>query len=110
MATLDAAEELRSIEQSIQALLEGFVFSPNDAATWASITDSISAYLSRLWEQRRLMGETASDAFTVACGLGSTMTAQDIIDGNMIVQVTLQLIRPGEHTDLSFTQAMSAGS
>jgi len=28
----------------------------------------------------------------------------------MIVQVTLQLIRPGEHTDLSFTQAMSAGS
>jgi len=109
MATSDPAGRRRSIELSIQALIKDFVFSPNEAATWASAAGAISAYLTGLWEQGGLTGATASDAFTVACGLGSTMTAQDIIDGNMIVQVTLQLIRPGEYTELTLTQAMSAG-
>jgi hypothetical protein len=34
------------------------------------------------------------------------MTAQDILDGYMIVQVTLQMIRPAEFIELTFKQKM----
>jgi phage tail sheath protein FI len=44
------------------------------------------------------------------CGLGSTMTAQDVLDGYMIVQVTLQMIRPAEFIELTFKQKMEGTS
>ena len=53
-----------------------------------------------------LMGDKASDAFTVQCGLGSTMTGADVLEGYMIVQVTLQMIRPAEFIELTFKQKM----
>ena len=40
------------------------------------------------------------------CGLGSTMTRQDILNGYMIVQVTLQMIHPAEFIELTFKQQM----
>jgi uncharacterized protein len=53
-----------------------------------------------------LVGDKASDAFSVQCGLGSTMTAQDILDGFMIVQVLVAVIRPAEFMQLTFKQEM----
>lgn len=52
----------------------------------------VSNFLQGLWSQGGLMGAKASDAFTVQCGLGSTMTAMDVLEGYIIVQVTLQMI------------------
>ena len=59
-----------------------------------------------LWSQGGLMGSSASEAFTVQCGLGSTMTGQDILEGYMVVQVTVQMIRPAEFIELTFKQTM----
>ncbi|MEN3331093.1 MAG: uncharacterized protein V7641_458 [Blastocatellia bacterium] len=56
------------------------------------------------------MGATASEAYRVQCGLGSTMTAADILDGYMIVQVTLQMIRPAEFIMLTIKQKMEGMS
>ncbi|HEX7288872.1 MAG TPA: phage tail sheath C-terminal domain-containing protein [Candidatus Angelobacter sp.] len=94
------------IEQSIKAALNKFVFAPNDANTWVKATAMVSAFLTQLWSQGGLMGAKASEAFTVQCGLGSTMTAQDILDGYMIVQITVQMIRPAEFIVLTFKQKM----
>jgi uncharacterized protein len=44
----------------------------------------------------------------VACGLGSTMTAQNVLDGYMIVAVSMQMIRPAEFIELKFTQTMGS--
>lgn len=52
------------------------------------------------------MGAKASEAFSVQCGLGSTMTDQDLLEGYMIVQVTLAMIRPAEFIVLTFMQKM----
>ena len=52
------------------------------------------------------MGSKASDAFSVQCGLGSTMTAQDILDGYLVVQVSVQVVRPAEFIVLTFRQQM----
>src|SRR5581483_7142364 len=98
------------IEQSIKNALNPFVFAPNDGNTWVTVTAMISDFLQGVWSQGGLMGAKASDAFTVQCGLGSTMTGQDILDGYMIVQVTLQMIRPAEFIEATFKQQMAKAS
>lgn len=94
------------IEQSIKAALQQYVFAPNDAQTWVTVTSMISTFLQSVWAQGGLMGAKASDAFSVQCGIGSTMTGQDVLDGYMRVQVTLQMIRPAEFIVLTFKQQM----
>lgn len=94
------------IEQSVKTSLQQMVFAPNVGQTWVSVTSSISNFLTGLWTQGGLMGDKASDAFSVQCGLGSTMTAQDILNGYMIVSVTLQMVHPAEFIELTFKQEM----
>lgn len=94
------------IEQSVKFSLNQFVFAPNDGNTWVNVTSMISNFLSNLWSQGGLMGATAQEAFSVQCGLGSTMTPQDILEGYMVVQITLQMIHPAEFIELTFKQKM----
>jgi len=94
------------IEQSIKTALDQFVFAANDGQTWATVTAMCSTFLQGLWSRGGLMGATPGEAFVVECGLGSTMTQQDIREGYMLVQVTLNLIRPAEFIVLTFTQKM----
>ncbi len=94
------------IEQSIKTALQPFVFAANDGKTWVTVTSMISDFLTGLWSQGGLMGDKASDAFDVQCGLGSTMTGQDILNGYMVVAVTLQMVHPAEFIELTFTQKM----
>ena len=96
------------IEQSIKLALQSYVFAANDATTWSTVIASVSSFLNGVWQEGGLMGSKASDAFTVSCGLGSTMTAQDVLNGYMIVAVTLQMIHPAEFIELTFTQQISA--
>jgi phage tail sheath protein FI len=94
------------IDQSIKQALEPFAFAANDGTTWAAVTAMISGFLTQLWESGGLMGDKASDAFTVLCGLGSTMSGEDILNGEMIASVTVQMIHPAEFIQLTFTQMM----
>lgn len=94
------------IEQSIKKALDPFVFAPNNGNTWATVVAMVSTFLQSVWSRGGLMGAKPSDAFSVACGIGSTMTAQDILDGYMRVQVVLQMLRPAEFIELTFTQKM----
>ena len=52
------------------------------------------------------MGATAKEAFSVDCGLGTTMSAQDVLEGYMVVRVLVQMIRPAEFIELTFKQKM----
>lgn len=96
------------IEQSIKLALAPYVFAANDSLTWSTVGAAISSFLTDLWQRGGLMGSKPSDAFTVSVGLGSTMTPQDILNGYMIVAVTLQLIHPAEFIELTFTQTMGS--
>ncbi|MBY6263640.1 phage tail sheath family protein [Azospirillum sp. 412522] len=96
------------IEQSIKTSIQPFVFASNTGQTWVTITSMITNFLTNLWSQGGLMGDKASDAFTVQCGLGTTMTSQDVLNGYMIVSVTLQMVHPAEFIELTFTQMMQS--
>ena len=98
------------IEQSVELALNKFVFEPNVAQTWVTVTSMIGSFLRGVWQAGGLMGASPAEAFTVQCGLGSTMTAQDILLGTMNVQITLQMVHPAEFIVLTFKQQMQGGA
>jgi hypothetical protein len=98
------------VEQSVKTALNSFVFAPNVATTWTTVTSMIESFLHGLWSAGGLMGGSPAEAYSVKCGLGSTMTPDDILNGNMIVHVVLQMVHPAEFIELVFTQQMLGGA
>lgn len=94
------------VEQSIQNAIKAFVFEPNDANTWTSVSGMVSNFLTTLWQQGALAGASPNDAFFVKVGLGTTMTAQDILEDRMIIQVGVAVTRPAEFMIITFVQEM----
>ncbi|MEA2886211.1 MAG: uncharacterized protein QOD11_571 [Bradyrhizobium sp.] len=98
------------IEQSVELALNKFVFAPNVAQTWVTVSSMISSFLRGVWQAGGLMGASPTEAFSVQCGLGSTMTAQDVLEGKMIVQIKLTMVHPAEFIVLTFQQQMQGGA
>ena len=96
------------VEQSIKTALNQFGLAANDAQTWRTVVLTISGFLQGLWSQGGLIGAKASDAFSVLCGVPETMTGTDILNGYMVVQVSLQIVHPAEFIELTFKQQMQA--
>lgn len=96
------------IEQSIRIALQAYVFAANDAITWRTVQAAISSFLTGLWQQGGLSGSKPEDAFSVSVGLGTTMTAQNVLDGYMIVAVQVAITHPAEFIELTFTQKMGS--
>lgn len=95
------------LEQSIKLAARAYVFEPNTANTWSAIRSSISGFLTNIWKEGGLQGTKLEDAFQVSCGLGSTMTAQDILDGFLKVTVLVACVRPAEFIVITFKQEMA---
>ena len=96
------------VEESTKKSTEQFVFEGNDANTWVRVQGMIENFLTGLWRQGALQGEKPEKAFYVAVGLGKTMTALDILEGRMIVEIGMAVVRPAEFIVLRFTQKMVA--
>ncbi|HTE13210.1 MAG TPA: phage tail sheath C-terminal domain-containing protein [Chitinophagaceae bacterium] len=90
------------VEESTKKATMQFVFEPNDANTWTKIRAMIENYLTLLWREGALAGAKPEHAFFVKCGLGQTMTAQDILDGRLIVEIGMAAVRPAEFIILRF--------
>jgi hypothetical protein len=97
-----------NIEQSCKKACLNFVFEPNDANTWVRIQWMIENFLNNLWRQGALAGSTPRDAYFVKCGLGLTMTQDDILNGRLIVNLGVCLTRPAEFIIITFSQQMSS--
>lgn len=94
------------LEQSIKLALRAYVFEPNDANTWVTLKSLITNFLVEKWKQGALAGASPEDAFEVQIGLGSTMTALDILEGRMLITVKLAIVRPAEFIVVTFEQQM----
>ena len=94
------------LEQSMRIALQSYVFQPNDANTWSTVTSMLDNFLTNQWSLGALVGATPAAAFSVACGLGSTMTGEDILNGVMNVSVKLAVTHPAEFIVLTLQQQM----
>ena len=95
------------VEESTKKATEQFVFEPNDANTWVRVQAMIENFLTVIWRQGALQGVKPEHAFYVAVGLGKTMTALDILEGRMIVEIGMAAVRPAEFIILRFSHKMA---
>ncbi|MCJ8274151.1 MAG: phage tail sheath family protein, partial [Psychrosphaera sp.] len=95
------------LEQSCKLAARAYVFEQNNANTWAAVKSMISSFLNSVWSDGGLQGASAADAYKVEVGLGSTMTAEDMLNGFMRVSVKVAVVRPAEFIVISFEQEMA---
>lgn len=94
------------IEESTRKASAFAVFEPNDAGTWLKVKAMIESYLYGLWERGALAGAKPEQAYFVRVGLGTTMTAQDVLEGRMIVEIGVAAVRPAEFIVLRFSHKL----
>jgi uncharacterized protein len=94
------------IEESVKKATEFVVFEPNDANSWIRVKTMTENFLTGLWREGALAGAKSEEAFFVRVGLGQTMTALDILEGRMNVEIGLAAVRPAEFIILKFSHKL----
>ncbi|MCM8535057.1 MAG: phage tail sheath subtilisin-like domain-containing protein [Lentisphaeraceae bacterium] len=94
------------VEESIKKSTYWAVFEPNDANLWVKIKAMIENYLVEKWKEGALAGASPEQAFYVNVGLGQTMTAQDVLEGRLYVDIGMAVVRPAEFIVLRFMHKM----
>ncbi len=94
------------VEESIKKSTYWAVFEPNNANTWIKVKGMIDNYLTNKWKDGALVGAKPDDAFFVRIGLGTTMSAQDILEGRMNVEIGMAVVRPAEFIILKFSHLL----
>ena len=92
------------LEQSIKFASEAFVFAPNNSTTWSTMKATVTNFLNNQWQSGLLAGNSPDDAFDVSIGLGTTMTANDILDGVLKMTIKVAITRPAEFIVITFEQ------
>ncbi len=83
------------VEKSIQLGTQWVVFENNDPTLWARVRRSISDFLTRLWMDGMLIGDTKEQAYFVRCDR-TTMTQADLDNGRLIVVIGIAPVKPAE--------------
>lgn len=94
------------VEESVVKATQGFVFESNNAQTWVRMEAMIGNFLNKQWMDGALAGSTPEDAYYVSIGLNKTMSAVDILEGRMIVEIGMAAVRPAEFIVLRFSHKL----
>jgi len=84
------------VEASLRASLGWAAFEPNGPDTWVRVRSTVENYLATKWREGALQGARPEQAYFVQAGLGTTMTAEDVRNGRLLLNVGLALVRPAE--------------
>ncbi len=94
------------VENSIKNALQPFATEPNDTNTWITVKSMINDFLVLQWRQGALQGAKPEETFFVHVGIGETMTAQDVLDGRIIIEFGMACVRPAEFIVARIIQLM----
>ncbi|MFS4429502.1 phage tail sheath family protein [Chryseobacterium sp. S90] len=94
------------VEESVKKATERFVFEPNTANTWTRVQAMIENYLDQQWRDGALAGSKPEEAYYVSVGLHKTMSAQDILEGRMNIEIGMAAVRPAEFIVLNFSHKL----
>jgi len=89
------------IERSIDEGTDWVVFEHNDEPLWTRVISAIRNFLRSVWREGALAGQTEDDAFFVRCDR-TTMTQDDILNGRLICEIGVAVVRPAEFIILRF--------
>ena len=94
------------IEESIISSTRWIVFEPNDRPLWKAIRRDISAFLTRLWRDGALLGNTAEEAFFVKCD-EETNPSENIDAGLVVTLIGIAPVKPAEFIIFRISQQAS---
>jgi hypothetical protein len=96
------------VERSIERSTQWVVFQPNDPALWSRIRRDVSAFLTVLWRDGMLFGNTPQEAFFVKCD--AELNPPEVRDmGRLIIEVGLAPVKPAEFVIFRFSQYSGGG-
>jgi phage tail sheath protein FI len=96
------------VETSIERATQWVVFEPNDHRLWKRVQRTISSFLTLIWRNGALMGETPEKAFYVKCD--AETNPPDVVDaGQLIVEIGLAPVKPAEFVIFRIGQMPSGG-
>ena len=96
------------VETSIERATQWVVFEPNDFRLWKRVTRTISSFLTLVWRQGALMGETPEKAFFVKCD--EETNPPEVIDvGQLVVEIGLAPVKPAEFVIFRIGQMPAGG-
>ena len=96
------------VEGSVSKATMPFVFESNDANTWNKVKSMIGNFLNQQWQVGALQGAKPEHAYYVKVGLGETMSPQDILEGHLVVEIGMAVVRPAEFIILKFSHTIAA--
>lgn len=91
------------IKVAIENWLESQVFESNDLRTWKHIETQVSSLLKSEYDKGTLRGNSPKEAYSIQIGLGTTMMQTDIVEGRLILEVSLAMNRPAEFFIIRFS-------
>lgn len=94
------------LEESIDEGTQYAVFEPNDEELWATLRQSVSDFLTRVWRDGALFGATPEEAFFVRCDR-TTMTQDDLDNGRLIMLIGVAAVKPAEFVIIRIGQKAS---
>lgn len=83
------------IEMALKAALPWTATQPNTEATWAKVRLTADELLDGFFRAGLLQGTTAAQAYFVRCDR-TTMTQDDLDNGNLVVLIGVATVRPAE--------------
>jgi phage tail sheath protein FI len=98
------------LQESISRGIKWALFEPNDDRLWSSLRLSIGSFMQGLFRQGAFRGASAKEAYFVRCGLGDTMTRNDIDRGQVILFVGFAPLKPAEFVIVRIQQKVGTVS
>jgi len=96
------------VETSIERATQWVVFEPNDHKLWKRVTRTISSFLTLVWRNGALMGESPEKAFYVKCD--AETNPPEVVDaGQLIVEIGMAPVKPAEFVIFRIGQMPSGG-
>jgi phage tail sheath protein FI len=96
------------VETSIERATQWVVFEPNDHRLWKRVTRTISSFLTLVWRNGALMGESPEKAFYVKCD--EETNPPEVVDvGQLIVEIGLAPVKPAEFVIFRIGQMPAGG-
>lgn len=91
------------VSESLEEALQWVVFETNHEPLWKAIRRDITAFLTLLWRQGMLKGETPEQAFFVKCD--SETNPEDVIAaGQVVTTIGLSVVKPAEFVVIRISQ------
>jgi hypothetical protein len=83
------------LEESIQEGIRWAIFSPNNLTLWKQLTRTISEFLTGVWRNGGLFGETAEEAFQVRIDEALNPPSVRAL-GRLYIEIKVAPVRPAE--------------